>query len=78
MALKKDITFILTGQVRNVLDTFNIEPVAPRLLYYWSNTILKLEKTLKPNQRQITIEKPDRSPNTLYFSLSDKGAEEYI
>jgi RecA/RadA recombinase len=70
-------SFILTGQVRSIFEASGIEPVAPRLLSHWTHTILKLEKNLTPNRRQATIEKPIKTPNTLYFNLSDKGVEEY-
>ena len=76
MALTSKITFILIGQVRSILDQSGIEPVAPRLLNYWSHTIIKMEKTPNPTQRQVTIEKPLLSPNSIYLSITDHGLEE--
>jgi RecA/RadA recombinase len=77
MSINTGTSFILTGQVRSIFDASGTEPVAPRLLSHWTHTILKLEKNLIPNRRQVTIEKPIKTPNTLYFNLSDKGVEEY-
>jgi len=67
------VTAILTGQVRSILDSKDIEPVAPRLLEYWATTIIKLEKTTKTGQRQATLEKPQRIHSTIYLELTDEG-----
>jgi RecA/RadA recombinase len=69
-------TAIITGQVRSVLDTYSIEPVAPRLLSHWSSTIIKLEKTNRPNQRQATVEKPKTNPSTIYLTVNENGMME--
>jgi RecA/RadA recombinase len=76
MALTSRITFILTGQVRSILDHSGVEPVAPRLLNYWSHTIIKMETTPNPSRRQVTIEKPALSPNSIYLSITERGLEE--
>lgn len=67
---------ILTGQVRSILDANQIEPVAPRLLSYWCDTVLKLEKTPFPAQRQVTVEKPESRRGTLYLKITDRGVED--
>lgn len=77
MAIITGSSFVLTGQVRSLLDSKGIEPVATRLLNHWSHTVIKLEKTPTQNQRQATIEKPEIHSNTLYLFLSDKGLEEW-
>ena len=63
---------ILTGQVRSILDTSQLEPVAQRLLRYWSTTILKIEKTAFTSNSQVTMEKPMgiRSPIILTINAS--------
>ena len=71
MAVRSGAAFLLTGQVRSVMDTSQIEPVAPRLLNYWSSTILKLEKTPEQGKRQATLEKPITSPNAINSTLVD-------
>ncbi|MBN2336857.1 AAA family ATPase [Candidatus Bathyarchaeota archaeon] len=76
MALKTGAAFLLTGQVRSVLDTSQVEPVAPRLLSYWSSAILKLEKTSEQGKRQATLEKPAVQPNTVNIWITEAGASE--
>jgi DNA repair protein RadB len=68
--------FILTGQVRSVLDTSYVEPVAPRLLSYWSQTILRLEKTPTPSLRQVVLEKPRRPGNVIRVKITNEGMSE--
>lgn len=65
-------TMIITGQVRSILDSSNIEPVAPRILRYWSSTILKLEKRIQ-GSRQITLEKPAGIRSPIIITINDSG-----
>jgi DNA repair protein RadB len=60
MAETKEVTVILTGQVRSIIDSAlpQVEPVAPRLLRFWSDIIIKLENTSIPSVRQAILEKP--------------------
>jgi len=74
MAVRSGAAFLLTGQVRSVMDTSQIEPVAPRLLSYWSSPVLKLEKAPEPGKRQATLEKPITSPNTINLWITETGA----
>jgi DNA repair protein RadB len=76
MARSRGATFILTGQVRSILDTQQVEPVAPRLLGYWGSLVLKLEKTPRPSVRQATIEKPREMHGTVYVALGETGVTE--
>jgi RecA/RadA recombinase len=60
VAITKTIGVIITGQVRDVFEEREgIEPVAPRLLHYWSDLIIKLELTPYPQIRQALKEKPE-------------------
>jgi RecA/RadA recombinase len=60
MALTRGIVLLLTGQVRSVLDasTPQVEPVAQRLLRYWSDTIIRMETTPRQGIRRAIVEKP--------------------
>ncbi len=69
-------TLLLTGQVRSILDTQQIEPVAQRLLRYWSETILKLEKTTQPSNRQAILEKPNHSKSPIILTINRSGITE--
>lgn len=55
-----NVAILLTSQVRNNLQ-YNvdkkIEPVAHRLLRFWSQNIIRLEKTEKNSVRQAVLEK---------------------
>jgi DNA repair protein RadB len=69
-------TVVLTGQVRSILDTQQVEPVAQRLLRYWSETILKLEKTLQTGNRQASLEKPNQSSAPIILTINESGITE--
>lgn len=60
MAETNGVTVLLTGQVRSVINSElpQVEPVAPRLLKFWSDLIIKLENTTIQGVRQAIIEKP--------------------
>jgi len=69
-------TMVITGQVRSILDTQQVEPVAQRLLRYWSETILKLEKTLQTGNRQVSLEKPNQSSAPIILTINESGITE--
>lgn len=69
-------TLLLTGQVRSILDAQQVEPVAQRLLRYWSETILKLEKAPQPGNRQATLEKPNQSSGPIILTINESGITE--
>lgn len=76
LALSKEVAVIISGQVRSILDTpSEIEPVAPRLLNYWSDYVIKLEATLNPSMRQATLEKP-LPIGTCIIEISELGIRE--
>ncbi|MBC8497364.1 hypothetical protein H8D40_00115, partial [Candidatus Bathyarchaeota archaeon] len=76
-AKAKQAAVLVTGQVRSILgETSQVEPVAHRLLRYWSETILKLESTSIQAVRQATLEKPTDEPRSVRFMLADSGLEE--
>ncbi len=72
----KNAAVIIVGQVHSVMDSdFQaVEPVANRLLRYWSDVILKLETTTVIGIRQALLEKPDSG--ACRFKLSDIGITE--
>ena len=77
MARTTEAAVILTGQVRSILDeTAQVEPVAPRLLRFWSDAILKLEALPAPGHRQATLEKPASIQAAARFMLTEGGVAE--
>jgi len=65
---------LLVGQVHSVLgsEPAQVEPVAQRLLRYWSDAVIKLEGTEQPGVRQAVLEGPD-AQKACRFSLSEAG-----
>ena len=78
MAKTRETAVLLIGQVHSVLgsETPQVEPVAQRLLRYWSDTVLKLETTRMPGIREAMLEKPEKAKKACRFRLSDDGVED--
>ena len=74
----RDSAILVTGQVHSILDRDppEVEPVAQRLLGYWSDTILKLETTSIQGVRQAILEKPGEEQRSCRFKLGEVGIEE--
>ena len=77
-AKTKDSAILVTGQVHSILDRDppEVEPVAHRLLEYWSDAILKLETTSIQGVRQAILEKPGEERRSCRFRLGEAGIEE--
>ena len=77
-AKTRDSAILVTGQVYSILDRDppEVEPVAQRLLGYWSDTILKLETTSIQGVRQAILEKPGEERRSCRFKLGEAGIEE--
>jgi RecA/RadA recombinase len=78
LAITTGACFIFTGQVRSILGFNNVEPVAPRLLSYWNNVIIKLEKTPFKSTRNLILEKPKRPGNVITVNITDEGMREAV
>lgn len=76
-AKAKGAAVLVVGQVHSVLgfEASRVEPVAQRLLRYWSDTVLKLETTSMRGLRQALLEKPKRIPSACRFRLGATGLE---
>lgn len=70
-----DAAVLIIGQVHSVLgsETPQLEPVARRLLRYWSDTVLKLEMTGTMGVRQAVLEKDEMVPTACRYILNDAG-----
>lgn len=77
-AKTRDSAILITGQVRSIIDRDppDFEPVAQRLLRYWSDTVLRLEITSIKGVRQAVVEKPGDENRACRFRLADEGVEE--
>jgi DNA repair protein RadB len=77
VALVTGAAVILTGQVRSILDSPvpAVEPVAQRLLRYWSDKVIRLENTATQGVKQATVEKPRGMRGAVRFRITEKGLE---
>lgn len=69
-------TVLLTGQVRSRLDSGVVEPVAERLLRYWSSVILRLEDSGRRGTRIAILEKPEDSKTPIILTINESGMTE--
>jgi len=78
IAVTKGAAVVVTGQVRSVLDSPvpAVEPVAPRLLRYWSDVVVKLENTGIQSVKQANVEKPERQRGAVRFTITQVGVRE--
>ena len=58
------------------VETLQAEPVARRLLKYWSDSVLRLETTSIRGVRQAVLEKPGDRARACRFRLGEAGLEE--
>lgn len=77
-AKKKGAAVLVVGQVHEIpgAETTQAEPVAKRLLTYWSDSVLRLETTSVRGVRQAVLEKPGEGARACRFALGDAGLEE--
>lgn len=75
-----NVAILLISQVRNVVKGGNypkmIEPVATRVLKFWSQNILSLKNTLKQSVKEAVVEKNSDSSRVgchCYFALDKVG-----
>jgi len=82
VAREKEITVLLTSQVRSVFEdneTYNkqsIEPVAARLLGFWSDLILRLRSTSNPTIKRAELMKPHQfksASSSCLLKLTNSG-----
>jgi len=81
IAKKFQVPILITSQVRNVLTDVDalVEPVAARVLRYWSTTVLGLFKTSKHGIVRAVVEKTGgiEKKITLYLFVGENGVYEY-
>ncbi len=77
-AKTKGSAVLVVGQVHGVLDanSAQVEPVAKRLLGYWSDAILRLETASIQSVRQAVVEKPPGRVGACRFMLTESGIKE--
>jgi DNA repair protein RadB len=77
IAKTRKVATLITSQVRNVFleDSVEIEPVATRVLRFWSDIVLSLKPADLGNTIKATLEKPVRSTGrtNCYLSIEQNG-----
>lgn len=75
------LPILITSQVRNVLTEVDalVEPVAARVLKYWSTSIVALSRTSRRGIIKATVEKSGGSEKkmVLYLLIGENGVREY-
>jgi len=76
-AKTKNAAVLLVGQVHSVMESsaHDVEPVAQRLLNYWSDTVLKLENVSSQGRRLALVEKPAYPSKAAWFKIGGYGLE---
>lgn len=81
IAKKFHIPILITSQVRNILTEVDalVEPVAARVLRFWSANIIGLSKMSKRGVVKVTIERSGgiERRTTLYLFINENGVHEY-
>jgi len=77
-AKARDAAVLVTGQVHGVMsvESSQVEPVAKRLLNYWSDAVIRLEMTSIQAVRQAVVEKPGGRAGACRFMLAETGLKE--
>jgi len=79
LAVKRNISVIVVSQVRAAMKEketlLGVEPVANRVLKYWSKVIMALRHTGQPRIRRAILEKyPGKTkPSACYIRVSEDG-----
>ncbi|HID91383.1 TPA: hypothetical protein EYP44_05440 [Candidatus Bathyarchaeota archaeon] len=75
VAKKYHLSVLLTAQVHAVPEDNRVEPVASRILKYWSDIVLRLERGRSPTTRRVVLEKflGRRSRRSCYFKMTEAG-----
>lgn len=81
IAKKFQTPILITSQVRSVLtetDSF-VEPVAARVLKYWSTTIISLSRTSRRGVVRATVERRGGAKReiNLYLLIGEDGVHDY-
>jgi DNA repair protein RadB len=81
IAKTKKVAVLITSQVHNTFfeGSGEMEPVATRVLRFWSDAVLKLKSTSQRNTVKAVIEKhvERKCPADCYFSIEEAGIREH-
>lgn len=79
VAKRYSLSVLLTSQVHSIPEggPCRVEPLASRILRYWSGVIMKVEKTSALNVRRLVLEKGQggKSGKLCYFKVTGQGIQ---
>lgn len=83
IAKSKNVVVLLISQVQDTIieNKTKIEPVATRVVKFWAQNILKINRDLKPSVRKITLEKhllPSQIGSSCFILLNKTGVTNFI
>lgn len=77
IAITRKIATLVTSQVRNVFfeSSVTVEPVATRVLRFWSDTVINFRPADSRNKVKAVLEKhaPRTGPANCYLSIEENG-----
>jgi len=81
IAKTRKVATLVTGQVRGILveGEDNVEPVATRVLKFWSDVVINLKNTGQTRVVKAVLEKrPERKrPASCYLKIEETGIHDY-
>jgi DNA repair protein RadB len=80
VAKLQKIAVLMTSQVRTTFneESVSVEPVAPRVLKFWADTIIDLRPTENRQVIRAILEKPKVQSPVCYLKIEKSGMLEYV
>jgi DNA repair and recombination protein RadB len=74
-----DVSVLLLSQVRSVVGETDIAPVATRVLKFWSDSVIKLTRTGRPNIVRASVGKSEgkETRQAFYLIIGENGIHDY-
>jgi len=74
-----EVSVVLLSQVRSIVGETDIAPVATRVLKFWSNSVISLERTGRRNIIRASVEKSHgkEAGLTLYLVIEEDGLHDH-
>lgn len=71
-AITRNIAVLIVSQVRAAIESGGVEPVARRIMVYWSDIVVELSRTGRPGVVLCVVRKGG-TPGRFYAYISDRG-----
>ncbi len=79
VAKARKVAVLMSSQVRSILEQLSIEPVATRVLKFWSDVVVNLRHTAQTRVVKAVLEKHPRRkrPTSCFFLIEQTGVRGY-